>query len=126
VETLTVTNNLANHGLYGVFGEGAGIGTAGLIGVTGAYRWTNNVLAGSAAREYEYPAMTWKPAASEHRLQFNADYSLREGSSYRKAATDGQDLGWSGGPAATSTSNRTRTSSPCTGPRSRTRCGPGR
>ena len=52
VETLTVTNNLANHGLYGVFGEGAGIGTPGLIGLTGSYRWTNNVLAGSAAREY--------------------------------------------------------------------------
>ena len=30
VESLTITNNLANHGLYGVFGEEAGIGTPGL------------------------------------------------------------------------------------------------
>ena len=55
VETLTITNNLANHGLYGVFGEEAGIGTPGLTGLTGSYLWTNNVLAGSAAREYRVP-----------------------------------------------------------------------
>jgi hypothetical protein len=126
VESLTITNNLANHGLYGVFGEEAGIGTPALAGLTRSYVWMNNVLAGSAAREYEYPAVTWTPATSEHQLQFNADYSLRTESRYRKAATDGQDLGWSGGPAGTSISNRTRTTIPCTGPRSRTRCGPGR
>ena len=126
VETLTITNNLANHGLYGVFGEEAGIGTPGLTGLTGSFFWTNNVLAGSAAREYEYPALTWKPASSEHRSQFNADYSLRPGSSYRKAATDGQDLGWSGGPAVTPTVDRSRTSTPCAGARSRTGCVPDR
>jgi hypothetical protein len=99
VESLTVTNNLAHHRDYGLWTE-AGIGTAGLQGITRRYVWTHNVLAGGPA-DYRYPEVTWRPTVSEHRANFNGDYTLVPGSAYRGASTAGQDLGgrWSGAAA---------------------------
>jgi hypothetical protein len=99
VESLTVTNSLAYHRDYGLWTE-AGIGTPGLEGITRRFVWTHNVLAGE--NEYRYPAVTWRPTESEHRANFNPDYTLVAGSAYRGAGNDGQDLGgrWSGAGAA--------------------------
>jgi hypothetical protein len=89
-ESLTVTNNLAYHREYGLWSE-AGIGTPGLEGITKRYVWTHNVLAGQ--NDYRYPDVTWRPTESEHRANFNPDYTLVAGSKYRGAGNDGQDLG---------------------------------
>ena len=91
VESLTITNTLANHNEYGAFGENAGIGTPALAALTRTFQWTHNVLAGGAA--YSYPAVTWLPTVSAHRAQFNGDYTLIPTSTYRGAGTDQQDLG---------------------------------
>jgi hypothetical protein len=97
IENLTFTNNLANHNDYGVFGDDVGIGTPALARLTRTYTWTHNVLAGGANSAYSYPGVTWKPSAAEHRAQFTADYKLVPNSKYRKAGSDGQDLGRASG-----------------------------
>jgi hypothetical protein len=89
VESLTVTNTLANHNEYGVFG--GSIGTSALVAMTRSYQWTHNVLAGGAGQTY--PPVTWLPTVAAHRAQFNADYSLVASSTYRGAGSDGKDLG---------------------------------
>ena len=91
VETLTITNTLANHNEYGVFGDGAGIGTLALAGLTRTYQWTHNVLAGGTGQAY--PGVTWRPTMAEHRAQFNPDYSLVAASWYRGAGNDRKALG---------------------------------
>jgi hypothetical protein len=98
VEYFTVTNNLANHNDYGVFGEDAGIGTPALAQLSSVFSWTNNVLAGEAGFGRSYPPVTWQPTMAEYRAQFQADYQLIPQSVFRKAGTDGRDLGvvWEG------------------------------
>ena len=88
--SLKITNNLANHGEYGVWGEGLGVGTAA-FSLTRSYVWTNNVLAGGAGNTY--PSVTWLPSVAEHQQNFNADYTLVTSSKYRAAGNDGKDLG---------------------------------
>jgi hypothetical protein len=102
IESLTVTNNLANHNEYGVFGENVGIGTPALQQLTSTFTWTHNVLAGEQGRLYPYPPITWQPGMAEYRANFTADYRLTPTSNYRRAANDGQDLGvvWPNGPRA--------------------------
>jgi hypothetical protein len=93
IETLTITNTLANHGTYGVYGESTGIGMVALNRLTRSYTWTHNVLAGEEGWGHTYPAITWQPSMAEHRSQFNPSYTLVDGSWYQKAGQDGQDLG---------------------------------
>jgi hypothetical protein len=92
VERLTFTNNLALHNDYGVKGEGTGVGTPSLVTFTNSFFWTNNVLAGGAG--YPYPVLTLVPTVAQFRSQFKSDYTLVPTSSYRKAGTDGRDLGF--------------------------------
>jgi hypothetical protein len=93
IESLTVTNTLANHSDYGVWGEGAtALGGPSLTHTTRSLTWTNNVLAGN--EYYWYPNLTWYPSMTEHRAQFNSDYTLVSNSWYRNAGTQGQDLGF--------------------------------
>jgi hypothetical protein len=91
VDSLTITNTLANHNLYGAFASDAGIGTQGLTALTRSFHWTHNVLAGGAGQTY--PSVTWQPNTETYRAQFNADYSLVAGSIYLGAGTDQLDLG---------------------------------
>lgn len=93
IEDFTFTNNLANHNDYGVFGDNTGIGMPALTRLTRTYKWTHNVLAGGAAAQYSYPAVTLKPSEAEHRAQLTRDYALVANSKYRGAGSDGQDLG---------------------------------
>lgn len=101
VESLTVTDTLANHNEYGLFGDSTGIGTTALAQLTRTYTWTHNVLAGEAGWGHTYPEVTWQPSMAEHRAQFTDGYRLVATSSYRNAGNDGRDLGvlWEdGGP----------------------------
>jgi hypothetical protein len=91
VEDLTITNTLGYHRDYGLMGEDAGTGTPALTRQTRQYRWTNNVLAGATSQPY--PDVTWRPTVQQHQAQFNPDYTLVTTSTYRRAATDGKDLG---------------------------------
>lgn len=104
VENLTITNTLAYHRDYGLIGEDAGIGTPALTRQAKTYSWTHNVLAGAGGEPY--PSLTLRPSVDEHKAQFENDYSLKPGSKYRKAGSDGADIGvvWeSGAPGVSST-----------------------
>jgi hypothetical protein len=92
VASLTITNNLAFHNDYGVFGDQAGLGLNALQALVQQSTWTHNVLAGGSA-SIVYPPVTWRPSVTQHRANFNADHSLIVSSTYRKAGTDGADLG---------------------------------
>lgn len=93
IDNLTVTNTIAAHNDYGFWGEDAGIGTSAIDGLTRSYTWTNNVIAGELGWGRVYPVITWQPSMAEHLSEFNPDYTLVAGSSYRGLATDGTDLG---------------------------------
>ena len=93
IRSLTFRNNLAYHNQYGVFGdEGAGLGATALNNLTRQQTWSHNVLANRQGPA-SYPGTNWYPSRSEHEAQFNADYTLVAGSKYRRAGSDGQDLG---------------------------------
>jgi hypothetical protein len=92
VDSLTVTNSIGNHNEYGVWGESAGLGTPALERLTRSYTWTHNVLAGTQ-EGVPYPAVTWRPSTADLKAQFTTDYRLGATSKYRKAATDGLDVG---------------------------------
>jgi hypothetical protein len=90
---LTFRNNLAYHNEYGVIdADGQGFGTTALNADVKSYTWTNNVLANRGGAQ-TYPNVNWYPSASEHQAQFNGDYTLVSTSWYRRAASDGGDLG---------------------------------
>jgi hypothetical protein len=92
IEKLLFTNNLSRHNLYGVFGEGAGIGVDALK-IVGDWIFLNNVLAGGSS-VYVYPPTTLRPSESQHAAQFESQtYALVASSPYRNAGTDGEDLG---------------------------------
>jgi hypothetical protein len=93
VESLTITNMIANHGPYGVFGDNVGVGTIALTTLARSYVWTHNVLAGESGFGMRYPAITWQPTMADHRTQMDGIYRLVATSRYRNAGNDGTDLG---------------------------------
>jgi hypothetical protein len=90
-----MTNNLARHNDYGIFGSGAALGTPILTRFFPGAIVTHNVLAGGPASSY--PGGNLFPSVASHMAQFNSpstgDYSLTAGSSYGLAGLDGKDLG---------------------------------
>jgi hypothetical protein len=89
------TNNLAQHNAYGIFGNGVGVGMKAIDtyfpdGVIRA-----NVIAGGQASRY--PAGNFFPSVQQFLADFvdaaRGDYRLSTRSAYRRAATDGADLG---------------------------------
>lgn len=93
IRSLTFRNNLAYHNQYGVFGdEGAGLGATALNNLTRQQTWSHNVLANRQGQA-SYPGTNWYPSRTEHEAQFNADYTLVAGSKYRRASSDGHNLG---------------------------------
>ncbi|MBI2220096.1 MAG: PKD domain-containing protein [Acidobacteria bacterium] len=93
IGNLVLLNSLMQHGAYGIWGESSGIGTPALTYHTLTYDVRRNVIAGEQGWEYSYPPDTAQPALAVHQAQFNPDYTLVDGSSYRGAALDGLDLG---------------------------------
>ena len=92
-ESLTITNTLAHHNDLGVLGDDVGTGAVALVTLTSAFVWTHNVLAGEGGWGYVYPPGTAVPSMAEYLSHFNSDGSLSSTSTYRRAATDGSDLG---------------------------------
>ena len=93
IDNLTFRNNLTYHNEYGVIdADGQGFGTTALSADVNSYTWTHNALANRDGWR-TYPGVNWYPSASEHQAQFNTDYTLVSTSWYRRAASDGRDLG---------------------------------
>lgn len=94
-QRIVVTNNLARHNLYGVFGNAVGSGLPALEAMLEKPTFLKNVLAG--AEGYSYPATTLTPSLVTFQGHFQSpetgDYRLKVTSSWRGGGTDGRDLG---------------------------------
>lgn len=92
---VTITNNIAMHGDYGIIGSNHGVGTDSINAYLTGATVTHNVLAGGRAASY--PSGNLFPSVDEFRKQFvdagAHDYALARSSAWRKAGTDGRDLG---------------------------------
>ena len=89
------TNNTAPHNSYGIFGSGAGMGTAGLATYFPNAVVKRNALGGAPA--WLYPTDNLYPDMATFTAQFadpsSLDFSLVSGSIFRNAGTDGKNLG---------------------------------
>jgi hypothetical protein len=94
-EGFVFRNNLAFHNASGVIGDGRGIGTATLSVYFPGARFEQNVLAGGNASRY--PGGNMFPDVTKFEQQFvnyaAGDFRLRPDSEFRRAGTDGADLG---------------------------------
>jgi hypothetical protein len=90
---VVVTNNLAKHNTYGIFGTAVGSGMPAIEAMLEAPVFQNNVLAGATQAGYVYPATTLSPTVATFSSQFNPDWTLTAASIFRKAGTNGTDLG---------------------------------
>ena len=92
---MTITNNVALHGDYGIIGSDHGVGNDSIGALMPGASVTHNVLAGG--RSSAYPPGNLFPGVDEFRRQFvnfdAHDYHLATGSAWRRAASDGRDLG---------------------------------
>jgi hypothetical protein len=91
----TFTNNLAMAGAYGMIGADHAPGNDTISAFFPASLFANNVIAGADGSRY--PANNRYPSVSDFMKQFvsysGGDYHLVAGSAWRKAGTDGADLG---------------------------------
>jgi hypothetical protein len=89
------TNNVTRHNAYGIFGDGVGFGTKAIEAYFTNAVITNNVMAGGAANRY--PAGNFFPSLAILTADFTdgdrSDYRLVARSRFRRAATDGGDVG---------------------------------
>jgi hypothetical protein len=89
------TNNLGLHNAYGIFGNSIGMGTAAIAKYFPDSVIRSNVLAGGQASRY--PPGNFFPSVQQFMSDFvnatDADYHLNQRSAYKRAATDGTDLG---------------------------------
>lgn len=89
------TNNIARQGAYGVIGADRAPGNDTFRTFFPAALVAGNVFAEADPRQY--PANNLFPSASEFRSQFvsfdTGNYQLTAKSAWRRAGTDGQDLG---------------------------------
>ena len=104
------TNNLALYGYYGIFGSGAGIGTAALDMYMENYLVHNNVFVLNrynpadyySSPEYissRFPSGNLFPISiadvdfTNYNNGMGGDYTLRSSSPYKNLGTDGKDIG---------------------------------
>src|SRR5262245_13317159 len=92
---VTYTNNMSAHNSYGIFGSGSSSGNASIATYLPGAVVTANVLAGGTASRY--PAGNLFPLVAVWQGQFvnyaAGDYHLKDSSAYKRAGTDGDDLG---------------------------------
>lgn len=88
-------NNLVRHNSYGVIGDDRGVGMDTLDAYFPGIVFSTNGIAGGESRRY--PAGNHFVDEREFESQFvnaaRGDYRLRPNSRFRKAASDGRDLG---------------------------------
>ncbi len=89
------TNNLAMHNANGIFGNAVGVGTPAIAAYFPDGVVRANVLAGGQASRY--PSGNFFPSVTQFMTDFvdviKGDFRLSQQSSYRRAGTDGADLG---------------------------------
>jgi hypothetical protein len=94
-ERFVFRNNIARHNTNGVIGQGLALGTDTINAYFPGAVFLRNVLAGGRASRY--PADNLFPEMDAFPDQFvnyaGGDYRLKPGSEFRRAATDGADLG---------------------------------
>jgi hypothetical protein len=92
---ITLTNNIAGHGEYGIIGTGRGIGNDSIAAFLPGARITNNVFAGG--NHSVYPGGNLFPSLPDLKRQFVAydtgNYQLAPSSAWLHAGTDGSALG---------------------------------
>lgn len=90
-----LTNNVARHNEYGIFGSGAGVGNSALTAYFPGAIVRRNALGGGPASLY--PADNLFPDSATFNSQFVSiaadDFRLVPGSVFRNAGTDGRDVG---------------------------------
>jgi hypothetical protein len=98
---LVMTNNLAQQGAYGIFGADHAPGNDTISAFFPASLITRNVIADADAQQY--PSGNFFPSGAQFRAQFasfdTGNYQLSSQSSWRRAGTDGLDLGATVAPA---------------------------
>jgi hypothetical protein len=102
-------NNLTSRGNYGVIGTGTGIGNPTLTTYFPEAVFVKNVLVGDSAADY--PPGNFFPAALDavgFLDRTHGNYRLAASSQYRKAGTDGKDLGADLDAIANATTGETR------------------
>lgn len=88
-------NNIVPHNGIGVFGSGKGIGLSTLTHYFPGFVFTRNVIVGNQHAS-QYPADNFNPpslAAVGFMDHGRGNYRLANSSPYRKAGTDGKDIG---------------------------------
>jgi hypothetical protein len=95
ITNFSYTNNMSEHRTYGILGDGMAFGLSSISAYIPGSTVTRNVLAGGSASKY--PAGNFFPTVAAWQADFanfvNGDYHLLPTSAYKKAATDGTDLG---------------------------------
>jgi hypothetical protein len=90
------TNNVARHNRYGILGTGKGVGIDAIKTFFPDGIITKNVFADNVER-YAYPAGNEFPSAGDFEAQFvdysRANFALKPASKWRRAGSDGRDLG---------------------------------
>jgi hypothetical protein len=95
VDRFVFRNNITLHNTNGIIGASLGVGTDTLTAFFPGATVVRNVMAGG--RESRYPGDNLFPDSDRFARQFvdyaQQDYRLRRDSEFRRAATDGADLG---------------------------------
>jgi hypothetical protein len=92
-------NNITPHNIYGVMGSGAASGNSTLAHFFPGFAFQKNVIEGLAASglsQSGYPAGNFFPpdwAAVKFTDMAKGNYALSPSSKYKKAGTDGKDIG---------------------------------
>jgi hypothetical protein len=86
----TMTNNIAGHGEYGIIGRDHGVGNDSIAAYLPGATITRNVIAGGKASAY--PSGNFFPSVDEAGKHLDG-YRLAATSKWRRAGTDGRDLG---------------------------------
>jgi hypothetical protein len=89
------TNNLTKHNAYGIIGRNHAPGNDTISAFFPGSRFTSNVIADGVAGRY--PGGNKFPSSAEFRAQFanyaGGDFHLTASSGWKRAASDGVDLG---------------------------------
>lgn len=94
-EMFKFRNNVARHNSYGMFGDGLGLGNAGISYYFPGAEIRRNVIAGGNPKYY--PTDNLFPTLSEFEAHFTdyvgGDFTLKPGTDWERRGTDGLDLG---------------------------------
>ncbi len=88
-----MTNSIFFHNAYGIVGSGTSPGNATLAEFFDKPTLLKTVIAGATQAGYLYPSGNYTPTVATAQAQFQPDGSLKPTSVWKRAGTDGKDLG---------------------------------